>query len=117
MAHVPLVPGAIPSTGGRGGAAGGRDRAGAAAGRPLGVHQAWQLVLHAGRLAWHPGPVRLAEPVQRGGCAVSASAAACTIGTRTLPVYEVYKAGQAPRWLEGLKLVGTAGLLVAVVPH
>jgi len=62
-------------------------------------------------------PSALADLVQRGGCAVFASAAACTVGTRTLPVYEVYKVGQEPRWLEGLDLVGAAGLPVAVVPH
>jgi hypothetical protein len=62
-------------------------------------------------------PSALADLVQRGGCAVFASAAACTVGTCTLPVYEVYKVGQAPRWLEGLNLVGVAGLPVAVVPH
>jgi hypothetical protein len=48
---------------------------------------------------------------------VFASAAACIVGNRTLPVYEVYKVGQAPRWLEGLDLVGAAGLPVAIVPH
>lgn len=62
-------------------------------------------------------PSAIADLVQRGGCAVFASAAACTVGTRTLPVYEVYKVGQAPRWLEGLDLVGVAELPVAVVPH
>jgi cyanophycinase-like exopeptidase len=62
-------------------------------------------------------PSALADLVQRGGCAVFASAAACTVGTRTLPVYEVYKVGQEARWLEGLDLVGVAELPVAVVPH
>jgi len=51
------------------------------------------------------------------GRAVFASAAACTIGTRALPVYEIYKVGQPPSWLEGLDLVGAAGLRVAVIPH
>jgi hypothetical protein len=41
-------------------------------------------------------PSALAELLQRGGCAVFASAAACTIGTRALPVYEIYKCGQPP---------------------
>jgi cyanophycinase-like exopeptidase len=62
-------------------------------------------------------PSALADLLQRGGCAVFASAAACTLGTHTLPVYEVYKVGQEPRWLEGLDLVGAAGLPVAVIPH
>jgi len=62
-------------------------------------------------------PSALAELLQRGGCAVFASAAACTIGTRALPVYEIYKCGQPPSWLEGLDLVAAAGLRVAVIPH
>jgi hypothetical protein len=62
-------------------------------------------------------PSALAELLQRGGCAVFASAAACTIGTRALPVYEIYKCGRAPFWLEGLDLVAAAGLRVAVIPH
>ncbi len=68
---------------------------------------------------WHGTQVAsaLAELLQRGGCAVFASAAACTIGTRTLPVYEIYKCGQPPSWLEGLDLVAAAGLRVAVIPH
>jgi cyanophycinase-like exopeptidase len=68
---------------------------------------------------WHHTqvPSALADLLQRGGCAVFASAAACTIGTRTLPVYEIYKVGQPPTWLEGLDLVAAAGLRVAVIPH
>jgi len=34
-----------------------------------------------------------------------ASAAALTIGRVTIPVYEIYKAGEAPRWLPGLDLL------------
>ena len=34
-----------------------------------------------------------------------------------MPVYEIYKAGGAPRWLAGLDLLGTLGLKVAVIPH
>jgi len=48
---------------------------------------------------------------------VFASAAACTLGVATLPVYEIYKVEQAPRWLDGLDLVAAAGLRVAVIPH
>jgi hypothetical protein len=68
---------------------------------------------------WHRSqvPSAIADLLRRGGCAVFASAAACTIGTRTLPVYEVYKCGRAPFWLEGLDLVAAAGLRVAVIPH
>lgn len=60
----------------------------------------------------------LAERVRRGyGVTVMASAAACTTGFAALPVYEVYKAGHPPVWLDGLDLLGTLGVPVAVIPH
>ncbi len=53
-----------------------------------------------------------------GGILTMASAAALTVGLVTIPVYEVYKVGEEPRWLEGLDLLGPAtGLRAAVVPH
>ena len=39
------------------------------------------------------------------------------LGRFTIPVYEVYKVGEAPRWLPGLDLLAPLGLPVAVVPH
>jgi len=51
------------------------------------------------------------------GLTVLASAAAATAGRFTLPVYEIYKAGGAPRWLDGLDLLGPLGLAVALIPH
>ncbi|MGD0067991.1 MAG: hypothetical protein ABSB76_31740, partial [Streptosporangiaceae bacterium] len=69
---------------------------------------------------WQAGPVAgaLRERVLAGhGLTVLASAAAATAGQFTLPVYEIYKAGGAPRWLPGLDLMGTLGLKVAVIPH
>ena len=48
---------------------------------------------------------------------VLASAAAATIGFAAVPVYEIYKAGAAPHWLDGLDLLGVLGLKVAVIPH
>ncbi len=62
-------------------------------------------------------PVVLAEKVRTGGCVTFASAAAVTLGAFALPVYEVYKVGHRPHWLEGLDLLAEAGLRVAVVPH
>lgn len=60
----------------------------------------------------------LLERVRRGyGTTVMASAAACTVGVAALPVYEVYKAGHPPEWLEGLDLLGALDLRVAVIPH
>jgi hypothetical protein len=46
-----------------------------------------------------------------------ASAAALTLGRYTIPVYEIYKVGEAPYWLQGLDLLSPLGLNVAVVPH
>jgi len=69
---------------------------------------------------WRAGPVgaALRERVLAGdGLTVLASAAAATAGQFALPVYEIYKAGGAPRWLAGLDLLGTLGLRVAVIPH
>ena len=69
---------------------------------------------------WQAGPVAagLRDRVLAGhGVTVLASAAAATAGEFTVPVYEVYKAGGAPRWLPGLDLLGTLGLRVALIPH
>jgi cyanophycinase-like exopeptidase len=68
---------------------------------------------------WGAGPVQaaMAGVLRRGGCVVFASAAACTLGVSTLPVYEIYRVGVDPYWLEGMDLTAVAGLRVAVVPH
>jgi hypothetical protein len=59
----------------------------------------------------------LAHVVSSGGVVVLASAAAVTAGQLSLPVYEVYKVGQAPYWGEGLDLLSRIGLRATVVPH
>ena len=65
-----------------------------------------------------PMPAALAEVVRRGGSVVMGSAAAVTVGVASLPVYEIYKVGDEPRWLPGLDLLGTlTGVSAAVVPH
>ena len=46
-----------------------------------------------------------------------ASAAALTLGRFTLPVYEIYKVGEDPRWLDGLNILGEIGVNVALIPH
>jgi hypothetical protein len=69
---------------------------------------------------WQAGPVAagLRDRALAGdGLTVLASAAAATAGRFTLPVYEIYKAGGAPRWLDGLDLLGPFGLTVALIPH
>jgi hypothetical protein len=48
---------------------------------------------------------------------VIASAAAAATGFVAVPVYEIYKVGADPHWLEGLDLFGVLGLKVAVIPH
>jgi cyanophycinase-like exopeptidase len=62
-------------------------------------------------------PKLLAAKLAEGGAVTMASAAALTLGRFTIPVYEIYKVGERPRWLEGLDLLGPLGLPVAVVPH
>jgi hypothetical protein len=59
----------------------------------------------------------LHEKLQRGGIVTFASAAALTLGTRTVPVYEIYKCGEEPYWLEGLNLLGEFGIHAVVIPH
>ena len=62
-------------------------------------------------------PDLLAAKLRDGGCVTLASAAAVGLGVCSLPVYEVYKVGEEPRWLEGLNLLGVTGLRASVVPH
>jgi cyanophycinase-like exopeptidase len=62
-------------------------------------------------------PRLLAAKLAEGGAVTMASAAALTLGRYTIPVYEIYKVGEAPRWLPGLDLLTPLGLPVAVVPH
>ena len=62
-------------------------------------------------------PDALAEKLGGGGCVCFASAAALTLGVATVPVYEIYKVGEDPQWLEGLDLLSAAGLRAAVIPH
>lgn len=64
-----------------------------------------------------PLPGLLADKLRSGGAVTFASAAALTLGVATVPVYEVYKAGFAPWWVEGLDLLSEFGLTVAVIPH
>jgi cyanophycinase-like exopeptidase len=45
------------------------------------------------------------------------SAAAISFGAKTLPVYEIFKAGHDPYWDEGLDFFGLFGLDLAIVTH
>lgn len=62
-------------------------------------------------------PDILRSKLTDGGCLTFASAAALTIGVSTVPVYEIYKVGEPAAWVEGLDLLGMAGLSAAVIPH
>ena len=99
---------------------------------PVGDERAFSLVRSAGYVFSGPGSPSYAlghwagtemvpllfDKLRSGGCVTFASAAAVTLGSVSLPVYEIYKVGQAPHWLEGLDLVAAAGLPGAVVvPH
>jgi cyanophycinase-like exopeptidase len=68
---------------------------------------------------WHEAglPPVLRERLTRAGASVYASAAACTVGALTVPVYEIYKAGADPTWAPGLDLLAPLGLDAVVVPH
>lgn len=52
-----------------------------------------------------------------GGAVTFASAAALTLGRYTVPVYEIYKVGTDPYWLDGLDVLREIGLNVAIIPH
>ena len=63
-------------------------------------------------------PAALTAVVRRGGTVVLGSAAALTLGSHAVPVYEIYKVGTDPEWVEGLDLLGQlTGVAAAVVPH
>jgi cyanophycinase-like exopeptidase len=65
-----------------------------------------------------PIPDTFARTLERGGVVVFASAAALTLGSHAIPVYEIYKAGFDPQWVPALDLVRRAtGLPAVVIPH
>ena len=62
-------------------------------------------------------PDAIAEKLRSGGAVVFSSAAALTLGRKTVPVYEIYKSGVDPYWVDGLDLLTGIGLPVVVIPH
>ena len=62
-------------------------------------------------------PEILISRIKDGGCLVAASAAALTVGRFTLPVYEIYKVGQALHWVDGMDVLKHFGFNLVVVPH
>ncbi|UCD82894.1 MAG: hypothetical protein JSW26_16105 [Desulfobacterales bacterium] len=93
--------------------------------------QAFQLLRQSGYILIGPGsptyavrqwngspvPEIFTQCINTGGCLVSASAAALTVGRFTLPVYEIYKVGQDLHWVEGIDILGNFGFNLVVVPH
>jgi hypothetical protein len=67
--------------------------------RPLGITDEFERVLDA------------------GGTLCFSSAAVVTLGRYAAPIYEIYKVGTAPFWLDGLDLLAVAGLSCVAVPH
>jgi hypothetical protein len=68
---------------------------------------------------WSGSPLAglLVKKLRDGGVVTFASAAALTLGRFTLPVYEIYKAGANPFWLDGLNILGEIGVNAVVIPH
>jgi hypothetical protein len=64
-----------------------------------------------------PIPDIFIKLIGAGGCLVAASAAALTVGSHTLPVYEIYKVGENLHWVAGLDILGKFGINLVVVPH
>jgi cyanophycinase-like exopeptidase len=65
-----------------------------------------------------PVPELLAGKLRAGGVVCFASAAALTLGSHTIPVYEIYKAGLEPHWVPGLDLVSPLlGFPTVLIPH
>ncbi len=67
--------------------------------RPLGLAEDFASALHA------------------GATLCFSSAAAATLGSHAAPIYEIYKVGTEPHWLDGLDLTATLGLTCVVIPH
>ncbi|NBU96154.1 MAG: hypothetical protein EBS20_09740, partial [Actinobacteria bacterium] len=62
-------------------------------------------------------PELLTTKLDTGGIVVFASAAALTMGSHTVPVYEIYKCGMEPHWVDGLGILGHIAINAVVIPH
>ncbi len=54
---------------------------------------------------------------EQGATLVLASAAMIAVGAQSLPVYEIYKAGEDPHWKPGLDLFGALGWNLILISH
>jgi hypothetical protein len=68
---------------------------------------------------WRGSPVwdEVERRFEEGADVFFASAASISLGSHALPVYEIYKAGEDPHWIEGLDLLGRFDIRAAIVPH
>jgi cyanophycinase-like exopeptidase len=68
---------------------------------------------------WIDTPIAdaFATQLRSGGHLVFASSAAIAMSRHVVPVYELYKAGHDPYWVDGLDLLGPYGLELAIMPH
>jgi cyanophycinase-like exopeptidase len=66
-----------------------------------------------GTLALH----HIVERHRQGALLCMASAAALAISAKVIPVYEVFKVGDDPHWVDGLDLLSPYGMKLAIVPH
>ncbi len=68
---------------------------------------------------WRGTPIfeTMAGKLAAGAQLVLASAATLSMGRFTIPVYEIYKVGDDPHWIDGLDLLGRYSLDLAIVPH
>lgn len=65
-----------------------------------------------------PVPKILTTKLSKGPVVITfSSAAALTLGSHTVPVYEIYKVGEDPDWVDGLDILGGFGIKGAVIPH
>ena len=59
----------------------------------------------------------LRSVLENDGTVIFSSAAALSLGAFAAPIYEIYKAGADPYWLEALNLLSVAGLNCVAIPH
>jgi len=55
--------------------------------------------------------------LRNNGTVIFSSAAALSLGKFAAPIYEIYKAGAEPYWIDALNLLALAGLNCVVIPH
>ncbi len=67
----------------------------------------------AGSLAWE----MILARHRLGACLGFSSSAVISVGKSAVPIYEIYKVGEDPRWIPGLDLLGHFGLRLACVTH